>query len=110
MNYLILALTAYKATAEVIFDRLVNVTIVCQVFKPMLKSQRYKKLNWTHQAIFNLLRSAANIFLMQMLGEFHELTSNMLENEEYIIGNIKEDNPEKVDIMLENEEYIMVYD
>ena len=28
-NYLILALTAYKAAAEVIFDRLLNVTIVC---------------------------------------------------------------------------------
>ena len=38
MNYLILALTAYKATAEVIFDRVVNVALVCQVFKPMLKS------------------------------------------------------------------------
>ena len=34
---------------------------------------------------------------MQTLGEFHELKSNMLENEEYIIGNIKEDNPEKRD-------------
>ena len=45
MNYLILALTAYKATAEVIFDKLVNVTIVCQVLKPMLKSQKYKKFN-----------------------------------------------------------------
>ena len=32
---------------------------------------------------------------MQTLGEYHELKSNMLENEEYIIGNIKEDNPEK---------------
>ena len=84
MNYLILAfkLKAYKATAEVIFDRLINVAIVCQIFKPMLKSQAYKKLNWSHQAIFNLLRSAANIFLMQALGEFHELKSNMLENEE----------------------------
>ena len=28
MNYLILALTAYKAVAEVIFDILINVTIV----------------------------------------------------------------------------------
>ena len=51
MNYLILALMSYKATAEVIFDRLVNVTIVCQVFKPMLKSQSYKKLKWSHPAI-----------------------------------------------------------
>ena len=95
MNYLILALTAYKATAEVIFDRFVNVTLVCQVFKPMLKSQKFKILNWSHQAIFNLLRSATNKFLMQTLGEYHELKSNMLDNEEYIVGNIKEDNPEK---------------
>ena len=35
MNYLVLALIAYKATAEVMFDRLMNVTIVWQVFKPM---------------------------------------------------------------------------
>ena len=33
IKYLILALTAYKAAAEVIFDRLINVTIVCQVIK-----------------------------------------------------------------------------
>ena len=33
MDYFVLALTAYKAAAEAIFDRLVNVTIVCQVFK-----------------------------------------------------------------------------
>ena len=32
---------------------------------------------------------------MQTLGEYHELKSNILDNEEYIIGNIKEDNPEK---------------
>ena len=32
-NYLILALTAYKAAAEVIFDRLLNVTIACQESK-----------------------------------------------------------------------------
>ena len=30
INYLIMALTAYKAAAEVIFDRLFHVTIVCQ--------------------------------------------------------------------------------
>ena len=35
INYLIMALTAYKAAAEVIFDRLVNVTIVCQIIKPL---------------------------------------------------------------------------
>ena len=44
MNYLILALTAYKAAAEVIFDRLVNVTIICQIIKPLLTLQRYKNL------------------------------------------------------------------
>ena len=35
MSYLVLALTAYKATAEIIYDRLINVTTVCQVFKPI---------------------------------------------------------------------------
>ena len=95
MNYLILALTAYKATAEVIFGRFANITVVCQVFKPMLQTQKYKNLKWSHQAIFNLLRSATNIFLMRTLGEYHELKSDMLNNEEYIIVNIKEKNPEK---------------
>ena len=33
MNYLIMALTAYKASAKVIFNRLLNVTIVCQIIK-----------------------------------------------------------------------------
>ena len=42
MNYLVLAPTAYKAVAEAI---LVNVTIVCQIFKPMLTLQN---LNWSH--------------------------------------------------------------
>ena len=32
---------------------------------------------------------------MQTLGEYHALKSNMLDNEEYIVGHIKEDNPEK---------------
>ena len=35
-NYLIMALTAYKAAAEVIFDRLFNVTLVCQIIKPLM--------------------------------------------------------------------------
>ena len=65
MNYLILALTAYKAVAEVIFNRLVNVRIVCQIFKPLLTLQRYKNFNWSHQAIFTLLRSATKNFLVQ---------------------------------------------
>ena len=95
MNYLVLALTAYKATAKVMFDMLINVTIVCQVFKPMLKLQGYKKLKQSHQAIFTLFSSAANIFLIQTLGEFHELKSNMLENEESTIGNTKGDSSEE---------------
>ena len=36
INYLIMALTANKAAAEVIFDRLFNVTIVCQIIKPLI--------------------------------------------------------------------------
>ena len=75
-----------QKTAEVIFERLVNVTIICQVLQ---------KFKWSYQAIFNLLRSATNIFLMETLVEHHELKSNMPVNEEYIIGNIKEYNPEK---------------
>ena len=100
MNYLILALTAYKATAEIIFDRFVNVAVVCQVFKPLLKSQKFKNFKWSHQAIFNLLRSATNIFLMQTLGEYHELKSDMLDNEEYIIANIKEKDPKKKELKI----------
>ena len=70
MNYFILVLTAYKATTQVIYDRFKNVATVCQVFKPMLKMRQYKELKWSHQAIFNLLRSAANIFLTEALGSF----------------------------------------
>ena len=51
---------------EAIFNRLVNVTI----------------------KIFTLLRSAANIFLVETRGEFHKAKSNMLEKEESIIGGI----------------------
>ena len=64
-NYLIMALTAYKAAAEVIFDRLFNDTIVCQIIMPLIKPD----IPWTHQAIFTLIRSASNIFLMQLLGK-----------------------------------------
>ena len=80
-NYLIMALTAYKAITEVIFDRLVNVTIVCQIIKPLLK---YKEFSWNHQAIFTLIRSASNTSLMQLLGEFYDLKSKLLESEENI--------------------------
>ena len=75
-NYLILALTAYKATAEVIFDRLLNVTVVCQIIKPWVSMEKGEKFSWNHQAIFTLIRSAANIFLVQLLGEFYDMKSN----------------------------------
>ena len=95
MNYFVLALTAYKAVAEAIFDRLVNVTIVCQVIKPMLLLPEYKNLNWSHQAILTLLRSAANIFLMQTLGAFHELKSHMFEKEHCIVNSLHDDATEE---------------
>ena len=63
--------------------------MVRQIIKPMLTLQTYKNLNWSHQAIYTLLRSATNIFIIQMLGEFYDSKSNMLENEENIIGNIQ---------------------
>ena len=100
MNYSILALTAYKATAEVIYDRFVNIALVCQVFKPMLKSNRFRTCNWSHQAIFNLLRSATNIFLMQTLWKYHELKSNLLDNEEFIVANVKENDPAKKEVKI----------
>ena len=84
-NYLILALTAYKATAKVIFDRLVNVTIVCQIIKPLI----IHNFPWNHPAIFTLIRSASNIFLMKLLPEFYDLKSKLLENEEKIINDIQ---------------------
>jgi len=56
----------------------------------MLKMRQYKELKWSYQEIFTLLRSAGNIFLIEALGELHELKKNMLENEEYIISNIEE--------------------
>ena len=51
--------------------------------------QKYKKFNWSHQAIFTLIRGASNIFLMQMLGEFYDLKSKLLESEENIIREIE---------------------
>ena len=70
-------------------------TIVCEVFKAILKFQMNKKLKWSHQATFTFLRSAANIVLMQMLGEFNELRANILEKEESIVGCIKEHTAEE---------------
>ena len=84
-NYLIMALTAYKATAEVIFDRLVNVTIVCQIIKPLI----ILNFPWDHAAIFTLIRSASNIFLMKLLSEFYDLKSKLLENEEQIVKDMQ---------------------
>ena len=59
-NYLITALTAYTATAEVIFNRLLNVTIVCQIIKPLLQ---YKQFSWTHQAMITLQAWVLEIFI-----------------------------------------------
>ena len=84
-NYLIMALTAYKATAEVIFDRLVNVTIVCQIIKPLITLN----FPWDHAAIFTLIRSASTIFLMKLLSEFYDLKSKLLENEAQIIKDMQ---------------------
>ena len=80
-NYLIMALTAFKATAEVIFDRLMNVTIVCQIIKPLI----IQNLPWNHTSVFTLIRSASNIFLMKLLSEFYDLKSKLLESEEQIV-------------------------
>jgi len=72
MNYLLLALTAYKAATQVIYGRLINGIIICNIFKPMFKpmfrTRKYNELNWSHQAVFNLHRSAANIFLIKNIG------------------------------------------
>ena len=84
-NYLIMALTAFKATAEVIFDRLVNVTIVCQIIKPLI----IQNFPWNHPAIFTLIRSASNIFLMKILSEFYDLKSKLLEDEDQIIEQMQ---------------------
>ena len=81
MNYLILALTAYNVKHK---NR--SVTIVSQIIKPLLST---KTFSWSHQAIFTLIRSAANMFLMELLGEFHELKSQLLENEEHMIKDIE---------------------
>ena len=37
---------------------------------------------------------------MRTLGEYHELKSDMLDNEEYIIANIKEKDPEKKELKI----------
>ena len=89
MNYLLLALTVYKAATQVIYGRLINGIIICSIFKPMFRIRKYNELNWSHQAVFNLYRSTVNIFLIKTLEEFHELKSNMLDNEEYVVANMK---------------------
>ena len=43
VNYNGLCLAAYKATAEVIFDRSITVNIVCCVIKPLILSQEEKQ-------------------------------------------------------------------
>ena len=72
-NYLVTALAAYKATTEVIFNRLL----------------KYKDFSWNHQAIFTLIRSASSILLLQLLGEFYDLKSKLWESEENIINDTK---------------------
>ena len=67
----------------------------CTEHASILKLQMNKKLKWSNQAIFTFLRSAANIVLMQMLGEFNELRGNILEKGESIVGCIKEHTAEE---------------
>ena len=69
-------------------------------FQPMIKSKRLRNCKWSHQAICNLLRSATYIFLMQTLGKYHELKANMLDKEEFIVANIKENDPAKKEIKI----------
>ena len=44
LNYLILALTAYKATADVIYNRFVNIALVCQGFQTRAQVQKIQKM------------------------------------------------------------------
>ena len=50
---------------------------------------KIQAFSWNHQAIFTLIRSASNIFLMKLLGEFYDLKSKLLESEENIIKDIE---------------------
>ena len=70
----------------IIQKRLIILFLLWQLTMLTLVLQTYKSLNWSHQAVFTFLRSATNIFLIQIIGEFHELKSNMLEKEESVIG------------------------
>ena len=45
--------------------------------------EKYKIFSWNHQAIFTIIRSAANIFLMQLLG------AKLLQNEQDIVNEIE---------------------
>ena len=87
MDYLFLARTAYKAVAEAIFNRLVNVTIVCNFLNQCWHFKHTRISSGVIQQSLPL-RSAANIFLVETRGEFHKLKSNMLEKEESRIGGI----------------------
>ena len=42
-----------------------------------------------HSAIFTLIRSASNIFLMKLLSEFYDLKSKLLENEDQIMEQMQ---------------------
>ena len=59
--------------------------IVCQIIKPLI----ILNFPWDHAAIFTLIRSASNIFLMKLLSEFYDLKSKLLENEEQIIKDMQ---------------------
>ena len=52
MKYFVLCLTAYKAVAETIYDRLINVHIVLQIIAPLISGKDNAK--WSHTA--NLLK------------------------------------------------------
>ena len=87
VNYLVLCLTEYKATAEAIYDRFINVHIINQVIKPLIREND----NWSHTAIITLLRiqSAANIFLIKVLSEYHDLKTKLMQMEDDFVERIQ---------------------
>ena len=50
--------------------------------------EKYKQFSWNHQSSFTLIRSAPNIFFVQLLREFFDLKSKLLENEEDEVNEI----------------------
>ena len=51
VNYFVLCLSAYKAVAETIYDRFINVYIFGQVIKPLISNKKNGNLKWTQIAI-----------------------------------------------------------